>query len=84
VGGTDCGENWPSKVWTRHFGIGAYIVRSLWHQMMYENEDDEQYIALALCGQGHGRIAMDYIVKGNRRRAERRGRARIRAAREAA
>jgi hypothetical protein len=83
-GRTECGESWPSKVCTRHFGIGAHIVRSLWHQMMFESEDDEQYIALALCGQGHGRTAMDYIVRRNRRRAVRRGRAKIRAAREAA
>lgn len=84
LGRTDCCELWPTKVWTRHFGIGAHIVRSLWHQMMFESEDDEQYIALALCGQGNGRTAMEYIMKGNRLRAGRRGRARIRAAREAA
>jgi hypothetical protein len=83
-GETGCCELWPTKVWTRHFGIGAHIVRSLWHQMMYESKDDEQYIALALCGQGHGRTAMEYIVKGNRKRAARRGRAKIRAARQAA
>lgn len=83
-GKSDCGEGWPTKVWTRHFGIGAHIVRSLWHQMMFDSEDDGQYIALALCGQGHGRTAMDYIVRGNRRRAGHRGRAKIRASREAA
>jgi hypothetical protein len=84
LGRTDCYLTWPTKVWTRHFGIGAHIVRSLWHQMMFESEDDEQYIALALCGQGNGRTAMEYIMKGNRLRAGRRGRAKIRAAREAA
>lgn len=83
-GETDCCESWPSKVWTRHFGIGSHIVRSLWHQLMFESEDDDQYIALALCGQGHGRTAMAYIMQGNRKRAVRRGRAKIRAAREAA
>lgn len=83
-GKTGCCELWPTKVWTRHFGIGAHIVRSLWHQMMYESEGDEQYIALALCAQGHGRTAMEYIMRGNRKRAVRRGRAKIRAARDAA
>lgn len=84
LGRTDCDLNWPSRVWTRHFGIGAHVVRSLWHQMMFESEDDEQYVALALCGQGNGRTALHYIMRGNRHRALRRGRARIRAAREAA
>ncbi len=45
--------------------------------MMFESEDDDQYIALALCGQGNGRTAMEYIMKGNRKRAARRGRAKI-------
>jgi hypothetical protein len=84
LGKTDCCELWPTKVWTRHFGIGAHIVRSLWHQMMFESEDDEQYVALALCGQGNGRTGMEYIMKGNRRRAVRRGRAKLRSARQAA
>lgn len=83
LGKTDCHLGWPSKAWRRHFGIGAHIVRSLWHQMMFESEDDDQYIALALCGQGNERTAMEYIMKGNRVRARRRGRAKIRASREA-
>lgn len=83
-GASEPDELWPTKVWERHVGIGAHIVRSMWHQMMFDSEDDDQYIALALCGQGHGRTAMDYIVRGNQARALRRGRAKMRAAREAA
>lgn len=82
-GQTALGKTWISQVWTRHFKIGAHVIRSMWHQMMFESEDDEQYIALALCGQGHGRTAMHYVIAGNRNRAVRRGRAKIRAAREA-
>ena len=84
AGASEPDELWPTKVWERHVGIGAHIVRTMWHQMMFDSEDDDQYIALALCGQGHGRTAMEYIVRGNRARALRRGRAKMRAAREAA
>ncbi|WP_341222619.1 hypothetical protein [Loktanella salsilacus] len=73
---------WPTKCWVRHFGIGAHIIRSLWHTMMFESEDDDQWIALALCGQGNGRTAKEYILKGNGNRAGRNARAKIRAHRE--
>jgi len=69
---------WPSRCWRRHFGTGEHIVRSLWHSMMFESETDEQWIALALCGQGNGRTAQAYILAGARSRASRRGRAKIR------
>lgn len=75
--------NWPSRCWLRHFGIGAQIVRSLWHTMMFESEDDDQWIALVLCGQGNARTAQDYILEGRKKRAGRRGRAKIRAIRQA-
>jgi hypothetical protein len=52
--------------------------------MMFDSEDNDQYIALALCGQGHGPTAMEYIVRGNQARALRRGRVKLRSAREAA
>jgi hypothetical protein len=51
-GRTGYDELSPTKVWIRHFEIGAHIIRSLWHQLMFECEDDEQYVALALCGHG--------------------------------
>jgi len=77
-------ETWPTRCWIRHFGIGEHIVRSLWHTMMFESEDDDQWIALALCGQGNGRTAQDYILKGNTKRASRRARAKLVASRKAA
>lgn len=75
--------DWPSRCWFRHFEIGAHIVRSLWHSLMFESEDDEQWIALALCGQGNARTAQEYILEGRKKRAGRRGRAKIRAIRQA-
>lgn len=69
--------DWPSKCWRRHFEIGAHIIRSLWHTMMFDSEDDDQWIALALCGQGNGRTAQEYILAGNRKRASRRARAKL-------
>lgn len=74
--------SWPTACWHRHFGIGEHIIRSLWHTMMFESEDDDQWIALALCGQGNGRTAVEYIVEGNRRRAARRARVKLRAHRQ--
>lgn len=70
---------WPSQCWHRHFGIGEHIIRSLWHTMMFSSEDDDQWIALALCGQGNGRTAREYILEGNRKRASRRARAKLQA-----
>ncbi len=82
-GETQLAVTWPTRCWLRHFGIGAHIVRSLWHSLMFESEDDDQWIALALCGQGNARTAQAYILDGQRRRAGRRGRAKIRAIRQA-
>jgi len=75
--------DWPSRCWFRYFEIGAHIVRSLWHSLMFESEEDEQWIALALCGQGNARTAQEYILEGRKKRAGRRGRAKIRAIRQA-
>ncbi|WP_271882068.1 hypothetical protein [Phaeobacter italicus] len=72
---------WPSQCWKRHFGIGEHIIRSLWHTMMFDSEDDDQWIALTLCGQGNSRTAQDYILKGRCKRAGRRARAKLRAQR---
>lgn len=47
--------------------------------MMFASEDDDQWIALALCGQGNGRTAQEYILKGRRKRAGRRARAKLQA-----
>ncbi|WP_374423236.1 hypothetical protein [Paracoccus sp. (in: a-proteobacteria)] len=79
--GTPPATGWPSKVWRRHFGTGEHIVRTLWHTMMFESEDDDQWIALALAGQKNARTAIHYIHTGARTRAGRRGRALIRQAR---
>lgn len=72
---------WPTRCWERHFGIGEHFVRSLWHSMMFESEDDDQWIALALCGQDSARTAQEYILQGKRKRAARSGRAKLRALR---
>lgn len=76
------GRSWPTRCWHRHFGIGAHIIRSLWHTLMFESENDDQWIALALCGQGNGRTAQHYILEGRKRRSSRRGRAKIQALRQ--
>ena len=73
---------WPSQCWLRHFRIGEHIVRTMWHTMMFESEDDDQWIALVLCGQGNGRTALEYIVQGNQLRAARRARAKLRGVRQ--
>jgi hypothetical protein len=73
---------WPSQCWQRHFEIGEHIIRSLWHTMMFASEDDDQWIALALCGQGNGRTAKEYILKGRRKRDGRRARAKLQAQRQ--
>lgn len=74
--------SWPTRCWHRHFGIGEHVIRTLWHTMMFASEDDDQWIALAICGQGNGRTAMEYIVRGNRKRASRRARAKLRTHRQ--
>ena len=74
--------SWPTRCWHRHFGIGAHIIRSLWHSLMFESESDDQWIALALCGQGNGRTAQHYILEGQKRRSSRKGRAKIQALRK--
>lgn len=81
-GQTEPHVSWPTRCWHRHFGIGEHVIRTLWHTMMFASEDDDQWIALALCGQGNGRTAVEYIVAGNRRRASRRARAALRAHRQ--
>lgn len=81
-GDSSPGTSWPTRCWHRHFGIGAHIVRSLWHSLMFESENDDQWIALALCGQGNGRTSQHYILEGRKRRSSRRGRAKIQALRQ--
>lgn len=73
--------SWPTRCWHRHFGIGAHIIRSLWHSLMFESENDDQWIALALCGQGNGRTAKHYILEGRKKQSARRGRAKLQALR---
>jgi hypothetical protein len=77
-GNSDVYVGWPSQCWQRHFGIGEHIIRSLWHTMMFTSEEDDQWIALALCGQGNGRTAQEYILKGQRKREGRRARGKLR------
>ncbi|MFG6579715.1 hypothetical protein ACGYK1_09955 [Sulfitobacter sp. 1A13191] len=60
----------------------AHIIRSLWHSLMFECEDNDQWIALALCGQGNGRTAQHHIFEGRENRSSRRGRAKIQALRQ--
>ncbi|MCB1331210.1 MAG: hypothetical protein KDK28_17945 [Maritimibacter sp.] len=73
---------WPSRCWRRHFNVGEHIVRSLWHSMLFESETDDQWIALALCGQGIGRTGQEYLLEGAKKRASRRARRKIREHRE--
>jgi hypothetical protein len=49
---------------------------------MFECEDNDQWIALALCGQGNGRTAQHHIFEGRENRSSRRGRAKIQALRQ--
>jgi len=61
------GTSWPTCCWHRHFGIEAHIIRSLWHSLMFESENDDQWIALALCDQGNGRTTRHYILEGGKK-----------------
>jgi hypothetical protein len=80
-GTTGVAVGWPSQCWRRHFGIGAHIIRTLWHSWTFASEDDEQYVALVLSGQTNARTAEHYVAEGARQRASRRGRGKVQEAR---
>ena len=44
-------DQWPSKVWRRHFGVGEHYVRSLWCSYYAEEDPDNAWAASALVGQ---------------------------------
>jgi hypothetical protein len=82
-GATGLSGDWISDVWQEHVGCGAHIIRTLWHQICWDQDDDSTWVALALCGQAAPRTAEHYTVKGQRRRALTDGRRLIQAARRA-
>ncbi|MDF3417315.1 hypothetical protein HKX23_03025 [Sulfitobacter sp. KE29] len=51
---------------------GAQIIRSHWHSLMFECEDNDQWIAFGFCSQGNGRTAQYYILEGRKKRSSRR------------
>jgi len=73
--------DWISSVWRKHVGSGAHIVRTLWHQTIWECDRDGVWIALALCGQDDVRTATAYRVEDAKRRSVREGRRLLSAAR---
>lgn len=67
-------RDWVSDVWQDHVGTGAHIVRTLWHEMVGEDDDDRLWVALALCGQKDRRTAREYRVRQAQEAAVRKGR----------
>lgn len=80
-GWTGLSGDWISDVWEKHVGCGAHIVRTLWHHLCWESDQDSTWVALALCGQDSDRTAREYRVQGARARAVRDGRGLLRTAR---
>lgn len=76
--------DWISSVWQKHFGIGAHIVRTLWHELVREGTEDCTYIALGLCAQRSERTASAYRLTHIRAADLRHGRNLLRAARRQA
>lgn len=74
--------DWISSVWQGHFGIGAHIVRTLWHELVRDETEDRTYVALGLCAQRSERTAKAYRLEHIRSADVRRGRNLLRAARE--
>lgn len=73
-GKTGLSGGWISDVWRDHVGCGAHIVRTLWHQLVWEGDKDRTWVALALCAQRNKRTAKEYQIETGRVHAARRGR----------
>ena len=67
-------RDWVSDVWQDHVGTGAHIVRTLWHEIVGEDDDDRLWVALALCGQKDRRTAREYRIRQAQEAAVRKGR----------
>jgi len=80
-GATGLSADWISDVWFKHVGCGAHIVRTLWHQLAWESDQDQTWMALALCGQRDERTAKEYRVSAARHKAAKKGRQSMRALR---
>ena len=76
--------DWISSVWQRHLGIGAHIVRTLWHELVRGADEDLTFVALGLCAQVSERTARAYRLTHTRAADLRQGRALLRAARQQA
>jgi integrase len=68
-GQTPADDQWPTKVWRRHFGIGAHIVRTLWASFYAENDPAQAWAASAMLGHSDPRSRKDYEVAVQRRKA---------------
>lgn len=73
-GTTALSAEWVSEVFYDHVGTGQHIMRSLWHQLAYDNEEDLTWMALALCGQRGKRTAGQYHQRHARVKSVRAGR----------
>ena len=60
---------WPTKVWRRHFGVGAHIVRSLWATYYAETDPTQAWMASALLGHRGACSRKAYEVEVRRTRA---------------
>ena len=66
-------RDWVSDVWQDHIGTGAHIVRTLWHEIVGESDDDRLWVALALCGQKDRRTAREYRIRQTQKAASAKG-----------
>lgn len=83
-GRTGMRADWISSVWQKQFGIGAHVVRTLWHELVRDGTEDRTYIALGLCAQRSERTASAYRLAHTRAADLRQGRDLLRAARRQA
>ena len=73
-GQTGLTGDWISDVWFDHFGCGAHMVRTLWHENVFEEDDSKEWIALSLCGQKSERMARVYRRMATDKRRLKQGR----------
>ena len=73
-GVTALSAEWVSDVFYAHVGTGQHIIRSLWHQLAYDSDQDLTWMALALCGQRGARTEAHYRQRNARTTAVRHGR----------
>ena len=73
-GKTGLSGDWISDVWFDHFGCGEHIVRTLWHDEVFDEGSCMTHIALALNGQKSEKTAKEYILRNSRKRNFRKAR----------